>query len=299
MVGFGPNLLLNDPVLAVRLGELCDRYGMDSISTSNIIGLAFHLYELGRLTSADTGGLELVWGNSAAVETLIRQTAHQDGFGACLAEGARSLARRFGAEQEALQVNGLEVPYHDPRGATGMGLVYATSPRGACHNQSDYFLVEFGQVETSLGMESYDRHAGAEKAANVAIHQNWRTVNNALVMCLFSNTPPEMVLSLVNAACGLEWNLPDLLRCGERAWNLKRAINNRLGLKRSNDHLPKAFTQPYADSQPGDENQPPDFAPMLEAYYAARGWDPQTGYPTKGKLEELGLDFVIPEFYTA
>ncbi len=80
-------------------------------------------------------------------------TAHREGFGACLAEGARSLARRFGAEEEAVQVNGLEVPYHDPRGASGMALVYATSPRGACHNQSDYFLVDFGQVETSLGME--------------------------------------------------------------------------------------------------------------------------------------------------
>jgi aldehyde:ferredoxin oxidoreductase len=298
LIGFGPNLMLNDPAVATRLGELCDRFGMDSISTSNIIGLAFRLYELGKLTSADTGGLELVWGDAAAAEALIHQTAHQSGFGAYLAEGSLKLARRFGAEQEAVQVNGLEAPYHDPRGATGMGLVYATSPRGACHNQSDYFLAEFGQIETSLGIESFDRHAGAEKAGNVAIHQNWRTVNNALVMCLFSNVPPEMLLGLVNAACGLDWSLPDLLRCGERGWNLKRAINNRLGLDRSNDRLPKAFTQPYDDSPPGDENQPPDFAPMLEAYYTARGWDPQTGYPTKSKLEELGLDFVIPELYS-
>ena len=150
-----------------------------------------------------------------------------------------------------------------------MGLVYATSPRGACHNQSDYFLVEFGQVETSIGLEVFDRHAGAEKAANVAIHQDWRTVNNALVMCIFSNVPPEMLLELVNAACGLDWSLADLLRCGERGWNLKRAINNRLGLNRSHDRLPKAFTQPYDDARPGDENQPPDFGPMLEAYYRA------------------------------
>jgi aldehyde:ferredoxin oxidoreductase len=178
-----------------------------------------------------------------------------------------------------------------------MALVYATSPRGACHNQSDYFLVDFGQAETSLDMKMYDRHAGAEKAANVAIHQNWRTINNALVMCIFSNVPPETVLGLVNAACGLDWSLPDLLRCGERAWNLKRLINNRLGLTHLNDRLPKTFTLPYADSQPGDENQPPDFAAMLAAYYAARGWDPHTGYPTKGKLEQLGLDFAIPELY--
>jgi aldehyde:ferredoxin oxidoreductase len=159
--------------------------------------------------------------------------------------------------------------------------------------------VEFGQVETSIGLEVFDRHAGAEKAANVAIHQDWRTVNNALVMCIFSNVPPELLLDLVNAACGLDWSLSDLLRCGERGWNLKRAINNRLGLNRSHDRLPKVFTQPYDDALPGDENQPPDFGPMLEAYYTARGWDPQTGYPMKSKLEELGLEFAIPELYTA
>jgi len=292
LMGFGPNLALNDPPTAVLLGEICDRYGMDSISASNTIALAFRLYELGCLTAADTGGLELKWGDVAAVETLLHQIAHQEGFGAQLAEGSRSLARRYGAEDEAVQVNGLEAPYHDPRGATGMGLVYATSPRGACHNQSDYFLVDLGQVESSLGMQCFDRHAGAEKAANVAIHQNWRTVNNALVMCILSNTPPESVLALVNAAGGSQMSLTELLRCGERAWNLKRAINNRLGLTRANDRLPKAFTRPYDDAQPGDENTPPDLVPMLEAYYAARGWDPQTGRPTRAKLTELELDFV-------
>jgi len=110
--------------------------------------------------------------------------------------------------------------------------------------------------------------------------------------------PPETTLGLVNAACGLELSLAELLRCGERAWNLKRVINNRLGLTRLNDRLPAAFAIPYADSLPGDENQPPDFAAMLEAYYATRGWDPQTGYPTKSKLEELGLDFVVPELFS-
>jgi aldehyde:ferredoxin oxidoreductase len=299
LAGFGPNLMLNDPAVATRLGELCDRYGMDSISASNVIGLAFRLYELGKLTAADTGGMELRWGNAEAVEALVHQTAHREGLGAALAEGALSLARRYGAEQEAVQVNGLEAPYHDPRGATGMGLVYATSPRGACHNQSDYFLVEFGQVETSIGLEVFDRHAGAEKAANVAIHQDWRTVNNALVMCIFSNVPPELLLDLVNAACGLDLSLPDLLRCGERGWNLKRAINNRLGLNRMHDRLPEVFTHPYDDALPGDENQPPDFSRMLEAYYTARGWDPQTGYPMKRKLEQLSLEFTIPELYAA
>ncbi len=297
LVGFGPNLLLNDLRLATRLGELCDRYGMDSISMSNIIGLAFRLYEMGKITLQDTQGVELTWGNAFAVEQLVYQTAHRQSFGEYLAEGARALGCRYQAEEEAVQVNGLEAPYHDPRGASGMALVYATSPRGACHNQSDYFLVDIGQAEGALGLEYFDRLGGAEKAANVAIHQNWRTMQNSLVMCLFANLEPTMVVELINAACGLDWNVADMLRCGERSWNLKRAINNRLGITRTNDRLPPAFLQPYQDSVPGEDDFIPDFEAMLRAYYQARDWDWKTGYPSPQKLAELELDFVIPELY--
>ncbi|MBN1149394.1 MAG: aldehyde ferredoxin oxidoreductase family protein [Anaerolineales bacterium] len=295
--GFGPNLMLNDPVLVTRLGELCDRYGMDVISASNTIGLAFHLYDQGLISVQDTGGLELTWGNAEAVETLIHQAARREGFGALLAQGARALGAHFGAEYEAVQVNGLEVPYHDPRGASGMALVYATSPRGACHNQSDYFFVDIGQVEPSMGMQFYDRLGGAEKAANVAIHQNWRSLCNALVACVLANIEPEILRGLVNAATGLHWSVEDMLRAGERAWNLKRAINNRLGLTRQNDKLPKAFLRPFADAQSDEQRFVPDLQAMLAAYYQARGWDPVTGYPTRGKLLELGLDWVAEDLY--
>jgi aldehyde:ferredoxin oxidoreductase len=192
---------------------------MDTISMSNTIGLAFQLYEMGLITSRDTDGLELVWGNASVVEPLVHMTAHRQGFGDCLADGARVLGQHFGAEEEAAQVNGLEVAYHDPRGASGMALVYATSPRGACHNQSDYFFVDLGQVESSLGMEFHERHAGVEKAANVAIHQNWRTVFNSLVMCIFSNVSPETVTDLINTACGYHWTVKQMLKVGERGWN--------------------------------------------------------------------------------
>ena len=298
LVGFGPNLMLNDPVLVTRLGEICDRYGVDTISASNTIGLAFRLFEKGVIDSDDTGGLELHFGDADAVEELLHQMVKQEGFGAMLTQGARALGARFSAEEEAVQVNGLEVPYHDPRGASGMALVYATSPRGACHNQSDYFLVDIGQIETSLGMQHYDRLGGAEKAANVAIHQDWRTLANSLVLCLFSNVEPGLVRDLINAACGLDLSVEEVLRSGERGWNLKRAINNRLGLSRANDTLPKALLKPYQDAQNDEQSFTPDLETMLEAYYQARGWDPQTGYPTQEKLRELGLDFVIKGLYT-
>jgi aldehyde:ferredoxin oxidoreductase len=295
IVGFGPNLLNNDLMAITRLGELCDRYGMDTISASNTLGLAFHLFEKGIITERDTGGLALRWGDTQAVAQLLHWTARREGIGEYLAQGSRRFGKHFGAEDEAMQVNGLEVPYHDPRGVSGMALVYATSPRGACHNQSDYFFVDWGQADESLGLKLYSRHAGAEKAANVARHQDWRTVFNALVMCFFANVPGETVVELINAACGLDWSLEDMLRCGERGWNLKRAINNRLGLRRANDKLPKALLEPLCDG--GAAGYVPPIEEMLEAYYAARGWDPETGRPSKEKLLALGLADVANDLW--
>jgi aldehyde:ferredoxin oxidoreductase len=297
LVGFGPNLLFDNPSEITLLGELCDRYGIDTISTSNTIGLVFKLHEMGSISDDNFVGLNLEWGNLKTIETLIHQTAHIEGLGAWIAKGSRALAKHFGYEEEAVQINGLEVPYHDPRGASGMALVYATSPRGACHNQSDYFLIDIGQVLESLGMEAYDRQAGAEKSKNVAIHQNWRTVANSLVMCIFANVPAETVLELVNSACNLDWDIKELLYSGERGWNLKRVINHRLGLTRKNDRLPKEFLRPFSDHPKGADGYMPDFEKMIESYYLARGWDAETGYPTKEKLVSLRLGWVVEDIW--
>jgi aldehyde:ferredoxin oxidoreductase len=286
LVGFGPNLGLTDAVFATQMSELCDRYGMDLISASGSIGFAYHLFEQGIITTDDTDGLALNWGNGDAVETLLRQTAQREGFGGLLADGSRALGRLFGVEEQAVQVNGLELAYHDPRGASGMALVYATSPRGACHNQSDYFLADIGQVDDSLDLEYFDRHAGAEKAANVARHQDWRTIGNALVLCHFANVPPETVLDLVNAACGLDMDLDDLMRSGERAWNLKRRINLNLGLVGADDRLPVPVLEALPDG--GAQGYIIPFDEMLSAYYKARGWD-ENGVPTQEKLVELSV----------
>jgi aldehyde:ferredoxin oxidoreductase len=150
--------------------------------------------------------------------------------------------------------------------------------------------VEIGQCYPSIGLNFFSPRAGAEKAANVARHQDWRTLFNALVICFFANVPPETLLDLVNAACGLDITLDELISIGERGWNLKRVINNRLGLTRANDRLPKALLQPYDD----DPNEfAVDFDAMLQAYYHARCWDPVTGRPQVEKLRELGLEWTL------
>lgn len=295
LVGFGPNLWINDPEFITLMGELCDRYGMDTISMSNTIGLALTLFELGVIDESDTGGLILNWGNKEIVEQLVHMTARREGFGSFLAEGARDLGRRYHSEDQAVQVNGLEVAYHDPRGASGMALVYATSPRGACHNQSDYFLVDVGQVEDEVGLAYFPARAGKEKAANVALHQDWRTVFNALVMCIFTSIPPGTLVNLVNAACGLDMTLEDIIKSGERGWNLKRVINNRLGLSGEHDQLPRVLLQPYEDAEEIGGEYVPNFEAMLEAYYAVRGWDAANGYPRVDKLDELRLNWVVDD----
>jgi aldehyde:ferredoxin oxidoreductase len=295
IVSFGPNLLVDDLAVITRLGELCDRYGMDTISMGNTIGLAFYLFEQGVIKSKDIGGLELNWGDVDVIEQLIHLTAKREGIGEVLAHGSRFLGRYFGKEEEAVQVNGLEVAYHDPRGVSGMALTYATSPRGACHNQSDYFMVDMGTTDEDAGIEYFSRHGGAEKAINVARHQDWRTVYNALVMCIFANIPPQTQVDLINAACGLDWDIEDMMRCGERGWNLKRVINHRLGLTRENDRLPKTLLEPLAEG--GAEGFVIPFSEMIKAYYTARGWDPGTGRPTREKLESLGLGAVAKDLW--
>jgi aldehyde:ferredoxin oxidoreductase len=294
VVGFGPNLLNDNLEEIVRLNEICDLYGMDTISASNTVGLAYHLFELGIIGEAEVG-FSLKWGDTHAAAQLLHLIGRSEGIGEWMAQGSRRFAAHFGVEEEAVQVNGLEVAYHDPRGVSGMALVYATSPRGACHNKSDYFFVDWGQADPSLGLEFFDKHAGVIKAHNVAHHQNWRSACDSLVMCLFSNISPEMVIGLVNAACGYEFSVDELLTCGERAWNLKRVINNRLGLTRANDKLPKALLEPLADGPVA--GYIPPLEAMLAAYYHARGWDPQTGKPTPKKLVALGLEWVVQDLW--
>jgi aldehyde:ferredoxin oxidoreductase len=295
IVSFGPNLLISDLTEITRLGELCDRYGMDTISCGNTIGLAFFLFEKGIINTEDTSGLVLRWGDTEVVRQLVQMTANREGIGDLIAQGSKRLAKYFNAEDEAVQVNGLEVAYHDPRGVSGMALSYATSPRGACHNQSDYFFVDWGHTQPELGIEHFPRHAEAEKSTNVARHQDWRTVYNSMVMCIFANVAPQMQVDLINAACGYHWTIEEMMQVGERGWNMKRAINNRLGLTSENDKLPKALLEPLPTG--GTEGFVPDIQKMLEAYYDTRSWDRETGFPTKQKLTELGMEEIAIDLW--
>lgn len=295
LAGFGPNLGITDIPTITRLGELCDRYGMDTISTSNVIGLAFLLFQEGVLSQRVADGERLVWGEAAVVERLIHRMAHGEGFGALLGRGAGALAEHLGVPEMAAQVKGLEVPYHDPRAGSGMALVYATSPLGASHNQSDYFMVDaLGQTAEDIGVTLHDRHEAVAKPVSVARHQDWRTATSALGMCHFSNIEPREIVGLVNCATGFDCSPEDIVTAGERAWNLKRVINHRLGQRRESDRLPGILLKPYVEG--GAAGYVPPVQEMLQAYYRARGWDEETGLPTRERLRALGLEEVVMDW---
>ncbi len=290
VVAFGSLILSDDLSAAAYAGHLCNRFGIDTISAGVTIAFAYSLYDQGILSPADTGGLDLRWGNVDAALTLIHQIARREGFGAVLAEGTRFLGRRYGVEDQSAQVNGLEVPMHDPRAFAGMGLVYATSPRGACHNQGDMYLVDLGAPVPELDIQLSDRfESSPTKALMVARVMDWRTLYNDLIMCVFCSPPVEHIVSMINAATGWDIGMSDLLPLGERGSNLKRLLNGKLGLTAQNDRLPAILMQPLPEGPA--ETHVPDMDTLLAAFYRTRGWDPISGMPTAAKRQELGLDW--------
>jgi aldehyde:ferredoxin oxidoreductase len=284
---FGSQLLIDDLAAITALGNLCDRLGMDTITAGNTIALAYLLFERGLLSTEQTGGLELKWGDPGPVFVLLEAMAQRRGFGALLAQGSKALAAACGDAGLAVQVNGLDVAMHDPRAFTGQALSYVLSPRGACHNQSDFFTIELGGTMEEIGLPMTDRLASTEKAAYVARHQHWRSLCNSLVICFFTVIAPQEVVELTAAATGEERDLEALMLAGERAWILKRLYNLRLGWSPANEKLPRLLLEPLPGG--GQEGAVPDMEVLLNDYYAAAGWERSSGWPTAATLARLGL----------
>ncbi|MFH2131103.1 MAG: aldehyde ferredoxin oxidoreductase family protein [bacterium] len=287
LMAWGPMLEIADMQSLVHMNDLINEYGFDSISSGASAGYAFYLYDLGVITAQDTGGLQLTWGNIDAAIELIHLIGKNRGFGAVLAEGTRRMAKRYGRPPgEAAQTKGLEIPMHDPRAYHSMGLVYASAPRGADHNKSDGYQVDSGVGHPDLGLDAGDRW-GDDKAAMIVRSQNFRTLTDALGICHFAFIPFTHLLDMINAATGWNTEMEDLIRAGERIFQLQRALSCRLGIRAEDDQLPEIILRPIPDG--GQEGHVPNMAKMLPEYYALRDWDPVSGLPSRERLESLGM----------
>jgi aldehyde:ferredoxin oxidoreductase len=197
------------------------------------------------------------------------------------------MEQHFGVPGLAVQVNGLDPGMHDPRGISGMAAVYLTSPRGACHNKSDFYMTASGHAFPEIGVEIADPKLNQGVAIEVLRHQNWRSFVDSSGSCLLVNSPIEELVEMVNAATGRDETVASLSQTGERIFNLKRLINLKLGLTRADEVLPKLLAQPLSDGN--TEGFVPDVDLMLREYYRERAWDITTGRPTPARLGMLGL----------
>ncbi len=276
---FGAQCGVDDLDTITEANFLCNDLGLDTISMGNTIGCAMELAEKGFIDG------DLGFGQADKLLELIHNTAYRTGVGAEMAEGSYRMATKYGAPELSMSVKKLELPAYDPRGMQGQGLVFATGNRGACHETGNMLGPEVLSLPRLI-----DRFATQGKAGIVSVHQNSAAVIDSLVYCKFANmaVAEEFFARTLTAVTGEKFTADDLMMVGERVWTLERLYNLREGFTKDDDTLPdRLLNEPVAAGP--SEGFTVKLSPMLEEYYAFRGWD-KNGVPSEAKLQELGLD---------
>jgi len=285
---FGPLCMNYDLDSIVLANHLCNANGIDTISAGVSIAYAMYLYEKGIL-SKDRAGMTISWGDGKTIVSLVEMIIRREGIGELLGEGTRRMAQELGADpNEAAHVKGLEMPMHDARAFTGMAVSYATGPRGACHLKGDYYNVDLGGGVPELGIVAGDRFQSESKAEMAARFQNLKDTFDSLLLCKFAPLSVTQVSEILTNITGWHYAPADIDAVGERSVNIKRAINNRLGVSREDDRLPSVCS--VALKEGSTANKSPDMESLLKDYYDFRKWDWATGKPTRERLLALGLE---------
>jgi len=305
----GTNLNILDLKAIAKGNEICNRYCMDTISSGMTIAFACECFQEGIISKADTDGLELRFGDADLMIRLLELIARREGFGDLLAEGSARLAKKWGVADKPcyLAVKGQEIAMHDPRVKVGVGLGFAISPYGADHMATAHDTVFVDEKSFALNSAKalgiYEpmpaTEISAQKVRNYKILENfWRTLD-ALGLCVFGYAPRgvmpiDTMVKCVKAITGWEASLFELMRAGERGTMLARAFNSREGFNAANDRLPQRLFDPKPDGANAGRQifKEEDFNRAIDLYYDMIGCDPQTGRPRRGKLLELGLEWV-------
>ncbi len=262
---FGPDCENSDFDKIMDTNRICNDYGMDTISCGSTIACHQEICE-----------------ESCDIAELAARIGEREGLGRELSMGSKAYSDAKNAGHASMHSKGLELPGYDPRGALGQALAYATSNRGGCHTRAYMIAPEI------IGKPKLiDRHTLIGKPGLVCVFQNLSAAIDSIMMCSFSSfaLSSEEYSNMLSAVCGLTYTSEDLLRAGERIWNVERLFNLRAGFSRADDTLPDRFFGDYGIVQA-------EFEDALGEYYRFRGWDPE-GVPSERKLEELGLRLEI------
>jgi aldehyde:ferredoxin oxidoreductase len=287
LFALGPLCGINDPQTVLEAARLCDLYGLDTISTGGTIAWAMECAEKGLLPEADHLGLR--FGGADGVLAAIPAIGNRSGVGDLLAEGSKIAAQQVGrgAPEWAMHVKGLELPGYEPRSLRSMALGLAVSPRGACHNRSGAYEIDFSGDVDRLA-------ADPRRGALVAASEDFATVLDSLIVCkflrkCFSDFYSEAA-DLFSKVTGWPCSSNELRRNGARIHTLKKLFNMREGWQTEDDWLPPRL---LAEALPtgvgrGASLTAAELGEMIQSYYQARGWDNQGSVPQE-KLRELGL----------
>lgn len=277
----GPLLDIDDLEAIARLGEQCDRLGLDTMTMGNICAWA--------MDASRRGSMEypISFGDAAGAMEFVRKVAYREGVGDTFADGLDRAARMLsGGDEGVAAVKQMELPSFDPRASLSMALAYATSDRGGCHTRA------LPIVSDALG-DDRDPFSPEGHAPAVIADQNHRAVTYSLIACDFACYSPAQCVEWLRLL-GFRVDEDGLARIGERIWTLTRLFNVREGFSRLDDALPDRFTEPLAGSGPasGRSVSPSDFKQMLDEYYRLRRWD-EDGVPTPALIRDLGLEDLL------
>jgi aldehyde:ferredoxin oxidoreductase len=305
IAAFGSYARNSDLRAVAYANQLCNMYGIDTISCGATIAWAIDCFENGILTRADTGGLELRWGDGDMIVRLTEMIARREGFGAVLAEGSARAAARFGKEAEELLsvVKKQELPAHEPRVKRSLSLIYAVNPFGADHQSSEHdgSYAAFPERMAQIGLTDPQpaEVMNEEKVRYALTTQYAYSCLDSVSVCQFVFGPAwhlysmEQLAELMQAVTGWDVTVPELLRVGERRLNLLRAFNAREGIGREQDVLPAKAKNPLAGGPTeGIQVTDEELEWAKDRYYALAGWDVSTGMPTRQKLVGLDLEWV-------
>ena len=269
---------IDDLPAIIEANVLCNDLGLDTISVGSTIACAMELSEKGYMDS------DLRFGRADQLAPTIEAIAARSDIGSDLTDGSLRLATKYGHPELSMSAKGLEMPAYDPRGLQGQGLLYATSNRGGCHMRGNMIGLEV------LGLPKLiDRFQVQGKSSFVILNQNSNAAINSLVVCKFTNmgVADEYFARVLSAVTGIPYATTDMIKVGERIWNLERLYNNREGFTAKDDTLPpRLLTEAPVDGP--SKGWVSNLEPMLKEYYRTRGWD-ENGVPTLQKLTELGL----------
>ncbi len=292
----------------LQANRLCDELGIDTISAGRAISFAMELWEEGILDLDDTGGMALHWGDQDLILTLLESMARREGdFPTLLSRGVRRAAQAIGrgAEEYAMHVKGMAIAAQDGRAQKSMGLAHATSNRGADHLKAFPTIDETGypdEARRRYGEEYLPEMAQPlatkHKPFLVKDGEDFGAVVDSVGMCKSGGTfvLAEIywadIAAALEAATGMEMPVERIKRIGERICNLQRCYNARHGITRADDRLPRRFSEEPSPSG-NAEGETIQLEAMLDEYYELRGWDLERGWPTRRKLEELGLEEAV------